>query len=127
MAAGFDGVLVKPADLDNIVAVIVGLTNVAGTARQGSGRGDEGSVRGFGSSRAPMIQGRMDKTVDKMRRGGLPAPTEHTRIVALGDDRACDGCGETIHPTETQWTIRLLGLKWRLHDECHAAWAAFTR
>ena len=125
MAAGFDGVLVKPADLDNIVAVIVGLTNVAGTAGQGSGRGDEGSVRGFGYSRAPMIQGRMDKTVDKMRRGGLPAPTKHNRVLALGDGRPCDGCGETIHPTEVQSAILLRGLDWRLHD--YAAWSTFTR
>jgi hypothetical protein len=53
-----------------------------------------------------MTQGRMDKTVDKMRRGGLPAPTQHTRVVALGDGRPCAGCGETVHP----------GLEWRLHE-----------
>ena len=86
------------------------------------------SVRSFGYSRGPMIQGRMDKTIDKMRRGGLPAPTEHIRVVALGDGRPCDGCGETIHPTETQSTIRVVaGLEWRFHEECHAAWASFTR
>ena len=117
----------KPADVDNIVAVIVGLTKVVGAAGEGAGRGDERSVRGFGYSRAPMSQGRMDKTVDKMRRGGLPAPTEHTRVVALGDGRPCDGCGETVHPTEGQWTIRVGGgLEWRLHEECYAAWSTFT-
>jgi len=75
-----------------------------------------------------MTQGRMDKTVDKMRRGGLPVPTEHTRVVALGDGRPCDGCSETIDPTEAQWTIRVVGgLEWRLHEECYTAWSTFTR
>ena len=66
----------------------------------------------------------MDKTVDKIRRGGLPAPTEHIRVVALGDGRPCDGCCDTVHPTETEWTIRLAGLAWRLHEECYAAWSS---
>ena len=39
-AAGFDGVLVKPVGVDNIVAVIVRLTKVVGGAGAGAGRGD---------------------------------------------------------------------------------------
>ena len=50
--------------------------------------------------------GRTDKTRDKTRRGGLPAPTEHTQIVGRGDGRPCDGCGETIHPSETASLVR---------------------
>lgn len=71
---------------------------------------------------------RAEKTRDKMRRGGLPAPTEHTRLVGEGDGRPCDGCGETIHPSETLCTVSVLhALDWRLHEECYDAWATFKR
>lgn len=75
------------------------------------------------------LQGRIDKTVDKMRRGGLPAPTKHTRLVGLGDGRPCDGCGETIHPTERRCAITITvhaAFEWRFHEECYQAWASFT-
>jgi hypothetical protein len=75
-----------------------------------------------------MTQGRIDKTRDKMRRGGLPAPTGHGRLVNLGDGRPCDGCGDTIHPTESQFTVSVAGgLNWRYHEDCYFAWATFER
>jgi hypothetical protein len=73
-------------------------------------------------------QQRADRTTDKTRRGGLPAATEHTRQVGVGDGRPCDGCGETIHPTEILSTVTIVGgLGWRFHDVCYEAWAKFNR
>jgi len=72
--------------------------------------------------------GRGDKTRDKTRRGGLPAPTAHTQLVGHGDGRPCDGCGETIHPSETASLVSVhQALDWRFHDGCYEAWSSFKR
>jgi hypothetical protein len=68
----------------------------------------------------------MDKTREKMRRGGLPAPTAHTQITGRGDGRPCDGCGETIHPSETRVVVSIMAtLQWRFHDGCFEAWVTY--
>ena len=51
------------------------------------------------------IARRVEKTCDKIRRGGLPGPGEHTQLVGSGDGRPCDGCGEAISPSETVCTV----------------------
>ena len=77
---------------------------------------------------AMSYQGRADKTRDKTRRGGLPAPTQHTLLVATGDGRPCDGCGETIHPSEEASLVSAhQALDWRFHDVCYEAWSTFIR
>lgn len=85
----------------------------------------------IGYSPEPMTQGRMDKTRDKLRRGGLPASTAHTSIVDIGDGRPCDGCGETIDPTERRCTVSITvaakSLEWRFHDVCYQAWTTYER
>ena len=71
---------------------------------------------------------RAEKTLDKIRRGALPAPTEHTQLVGNGDGRPCDGCGETIHPSETACTVSIRRtLDWRFHEACYEAWLTFRR
>ena len=71
---------------------------------------------------------RAERTLDKIRRGGLPAPTEHTQLVGNGDGRPCDGCGETIHPSETACTVSVRRtLDWRFHEACYEAWLTFRR
>ena len=73
-------------------------------------------------------QGRADKTRDKTRRGGLPAPTEHTLLVGWGDGRPCDGCSETIHPSESASLVSVHhALDWRFHEGCYEAWSTFRR
>lgn len=73
-------------------------------------------------------QRRADRTADKTRRGGLPAPTDYARKPGLGDGRPCDGCGETIHPTEILFTVSMLAaLSWRFHAVCFEAWMEFKR
>jgi hypothetical protein len=65
-----------------------------------------------------------DRTKDKTRRGGLPAPTQYSRRPSLGDGRPCDGCVETIHPTDVMFTVTFAGaLSWQFHDACFDAWA----
>ena len=71
---------------------------------------------------------RAEKTLDKLRRGGLPAPTEHTLLVGQGDGRPCDGCGETIQPSEIASTVSVRrALDWRFHEGCYEAWLTFRR
>ena len=71
---------------------------------------------------------RADKTREKLRRAALPAPTEHSREVAAGDGRPCDGCTETIHPSEMMYTVRVwTTLDWRFHEGCFEAWLTFRQ
>lgn len=59
---------------------------------------------------------------------GLPAATEHTLLVNDGDGRPCDGCSETIHPSERASLVSVhQALCWRFHDVCYEAWSTFTR
>jgi hypothetical protein len=70
---------------------------------------------------------RAERTTDKTRRGGLPAPKDYARRPSLGDGRPCDGCGETIHPTEILFAVSFANgeLSWRFHDVCCEAWVKF--
>jgi hypothetical protein len=69
-------------------------------------------------------QQRADRTTDKTRRGGLPAPTGYARKPSLGDGRPCNGCGEVIPPTEMLFTVSFAedSLSWMFHDVCCEAW-----
>jgi hypothetical protein len=69
-------------------------------------------------------QWRADKTLDKMRRGALPTPTDHASEVGTGDGTPCTGCGETIQPGEQQHLVLIKGgLRFRFHASCYTAWA----
>lgn len=71
---------------------------------------------------------RADKTLDKMRRGGLPAPAPHTTQLGVGVGSPCHGCTETIEPTEKQYDVRVREiLDLRFHDSCYTAWVTFAR
>ena len=66
---------------------------------------------------------RHERTIEKARQGRLPAASEHTELTRPGDGRPCDGCGETIHPSETASIVTLAGgYEWRFHSECYSAW-----
>ena len=71
-------------------------------------------------------QERADRTMGKTRRGGLPAPTNYHRQPTLGDGSPCDGCGESIHPTDIQFAVSFSAgdLNWRFHDVCFEAWSS---
>lgn len=71
-------------------------------------------------------QRRFEKTLDKMRERGLPAPTHSPRQFSVGDGSSCDGCGEPVAPTEGLLTVTILGaLSLRFHEACYAAWSTF--
>ena len=75
-----------------------------------------------------MTQGRADKTVDKMRRGGLPRPTGDRPTVEAGTGRRCDGCGEVMTQLERMCVVMIFRVALlRFHEECSAAWSGFTR
>jgi hypothetical protein len=69
---------------------------------------------------------RFDKTIEKMRRGLLPAATHDPRQITVGDGSPCDGCGETIDPREQLHGVNVRGvLALRFHEPCYAAWSTF--
>jgi len=71
-------------------------------------------------------QRRFEKTVEKMRQHGLPAPTQDPRQFSLGNGSPCDGCGETVEPGEGLLTVTVLdALSLRFHEACYAAWRTF--
>lgn len=71
---------------------------------------------------------RADKTRDKTRRGGLPAPTDDKPSLETGNGSRCSGCAETIQPIERLYFVRIGSLVLlRFHDVCYEAWANFKR
>lgn len=73
-----------------------------------------------------MLRARIDKTLEKLRYGGLPAPIEAKPVVESGDGNLCSGCGESIEPFEQLYGVRVI-LPFRFHDVCYYTWATFTR
>jgi hypothetical protein len=66
---------------------------------------------------------RAAKTREKIRARVLPPALEGTREVSAGDNRPCDGCGETIDASETLCVVTVwMSLYWRLHEGCFAEW-----
>jgi hypothetical protein len=66
---------------------------------------------------------RQERTTDKARGGGLPAPPIEPPEIGAGNGTPCDGCTETIHPTERMCTVNVYGVATlRFHDSCHRAW-----
>jgi len=69
-------------------------------------------------------QRRFEKTLDKALRGDLPAPSPKPSRKDLGDGSECDGCDETVTPTEGMITVTVGG-SLRFHESCYAAWSTF--
>ena len=75
-----------------------------------------------------MTQDRIDKTRDKMRRGGLPPATREGPSTRAGLGHRCDGCDEMIDLAETQYDVTVAGVvSLRFHDVCYTTWANFRR
>ena len=73
-------------------------------------------------------QGRFEKTLDKIRHGGVPvAMRNDVREVTPGNRLRCDGCGEGVALKEDCIRATLTeGLLLRLHEECYGAWVGYT-
>ena len=72
---------------------------------------------------------RAAKTIEKARRRALPAPRpDRVRDISAGDGQPCQGCGETLKPTEECHRAAVGGLIiLKFHEECYDAWSTFTR
>jgi hypothetical protein len=68
----------------------------------------------------------MDKTLEKIRHGGLPAATDAKPVIETGDGNLCSGCGETIESLEELYAVRVV-MSFRFHDVCYNGWATFKR
>ena len=69
---------------------------------------------------------RADKTRDKMRRGGLPAPFPAKPWRGNGSGDVCRGGGDVIARAETQVDVDVRGaLTLAFHEECYRVWASF--
>jgi hypothetical protein len=72
------------------------------------------------------FQGRIDKTLDKMRRGGLPAPSNDRPAIEAGNGCRCSGCSETIDPVDHLYLVLIHGVgPFRFHEDCFNAWATY--
>jgi hypothetical protein len=82
---------------------------------------------GFHDTRYRAWIRRFDKTLEKLRRGGLPPVTaNHRREVTAGLGQQCDGCDdwigryEQLHRLIVEDTVRL-----GFHDACYRAWVNY--
>jgi hypothetical protein len=70
-----------------------------------------------------MADERPDRTVDKTKRGGLPAPFTTKAWVGPGSVQPCSGCDDMINRAETEYEIELWQtVIFRFHVECYRAW-----
>jgi len=70
---------------------------------------------------------RSDRTLDRVRRGGLPAPLNRQLWVGPGSNKPCDGCGERISGDEREFEINFADtLTFSFHPECYKAWMSIT-
>jgi hypothetical protein len=69
---------------------------------------------------------RADKTRDKMKRGGLPAPFPARTWRGNGSGDVCSGCGDIIPRFEAQVDVDVRGaLTLNFHEVCYDAWSRF--
>jgi hypothetical protein len=72
------------------------------------------------------VQARAEKTRDKMKRGGLPAPFPAKPWRGTGAGDTCSGCGDLITRNEIGVDIDVHGaLTLTFHEECYRAWVTF--
>jgi hypothetical protein len=69
---------------------------------------------------------RAEKTRDKMKRGGLPAPFPAKPWRGRGVGEPCSGCGDVIERDEIEIDVDVRGaLTLAFHEECYRAWVSF--
>jgi hypothetical protein len=73
-----------------------------------------------------MMQGRIDKTRDKLRHRTLPRATPDDASTRAGSGSHCDGCDDMIEVGQTEYDVVVRGLiSLRFHEACYTAWATF--
>lgn len=75
-----------------------------------------------------MQRGRIERTLNKTRSGGLPKPTDDMPSIETGNGNRCSGCSETIEPAEQLYFVHVHRVALlRFHDVCYNAWVTFRR
>jgi len=75
----------------------------------------------------PVFRQRIEQTLEKTRRGGLPAPLPAKLWISRGSLYPCAGCAEKIAGTETEYEVEIVPtLSLRFHTVCYAAWKAYA-
>ena len=68
------------------------------------------------------------KTIDKLKRGGLPLCTYDVRArLESGDGRTCDCCGEPISQVERMYVFEIHDVVLHCRLVCYNAWVMFKR
>jgi hypothetical protein len=68
----------------------------------------------------------IDKTLLRLRRGGLPFRAAPDRLTDVSGNMACSGCGDDIYRLERFYYVRVDGgAPLRLHLVCYQAWLTF--
>ena len=69
---------------------------------------------------------RLARTLDKTRRGGLPAPIEGKLYAGRSSLQMCNGCGDKIASAETEYEVEIGEvITFRFHTGCYQAWKSF--
>jgi hypothetical protein len=75
-----------------------------------------------------LIQTYIDKTLEKMRSGGLPPVTDDQASIGCAYGFPCSGCGESIEGLDEQYLVKIRGgARLRFHAVCYNAWSTFQR
>ena len=75
-----------------------------------------------------MLETRLEKTFNKLRRGELPSPPAIRTLMDSDKETRCSGCGEVINVFERYYYARIRKItSLRFHLLCHEAWIRFTR
>ena len=75
---------------------------------------------------ATPVSERAERTREKTRRGGLPAPLRARPAVGRGNSEPCSGCGEEKASSAIQYDVTWAGaVTFSFHEECYRAWSTF--
>ena len=70
---------------------------------------------------------RTERTLDKLRRGGLPASLSGKTWGGAGTSKNCDGCGEPVRADDWKFEVEVEERSpLRFHAECHRVLMALT-
>jgi hypothetical protein len=84
-------------------------------------------LRGASADSDPVFQQRIEQTLERTRRGGLPAPLPGKLWISRGSLYPCAGCGEKIAGSETEYEVEIVPtLRLKFHTVCYAAWKAYA-
>ena len=83
-------------------------------------------IKGASDAPDPELQARITRTLNKTRRGGLPAPIDGKLYAGPGSLEPCAGCGDKVARSETEYEVEIgETVTFRFHQACYNAWRTF--